>query len=173
MNPDNSTAQDIERIALQERMLRFSHFDNASAWDLGNRIKNACTVKNFAVTIEVRLGCETIFFYAMPGTAPTNADWARRKRNTCELMHRSSYAVGLSLESEAGTLEKNMGLPPRDYASHGGSFPIHVTEIGCIGVVTVSGLPERDDHSMVVSVLAQMCGVIASEISLDLCNIPL
>jgi uncharacterized protein (UPF0303 family) len=47
------------------------------------------------VLIEIRIAGRTVFCYAMPGTAPTNADWARRKRNTVELLHGSSYGVGL------------------------------------------------------------------------------
>jgi uncharacterized protein (UPF0303 family) len=162
-----TTTEDLERIALQEKALIFSHFDEASAWILGARIQEICVAKNVAVTIEIRLSGKTVFFYAMPGTTPANADWARRKRNTVELMHRSSYAVGLSLEINGGTLEANMGLPLRDYASHGGSFPIQVAGIGYVGVVTVSGLPQRQDHCVVVMVLAQMCGVNVVDIELE------
>jgi uncharacterized protein (UPF0303 family) len=31
--------QDIERMAEQERRLRFDRFDNATAWELGTRVK--------------------------------------------------------------------------------------------------------------------------------------
>jgi uncharacterized protein (UPF0303 family) len=156
--------QDLERIATQEQALIFSYFDHASAWTLGARIPEICLAKKIAVTIEIRLLREEVFFYAMPGTTPANADWARRKRNTVELMHRSSYAVGLSLLMNGDTLEENMGLPLRDYASHGGSFPIQVAGVGCVGVVTISGLPQRNDHSVVVMALAQMCGVAVLEL---------
>jgi uncharacterized protein (UPF0303 family) len=60
-----------------------------------------------------------------------------------------------------------MGLPARDYASHGGSFPVITTSGTCIGAVTVSGLPQRDDHSMVVQALAAKCGVAYAQIALD------
>jgi uncharacterized protein (UPF0303 family) len=61
-----------------------------------------------------------------------------------------------------------MGLPPRDYACHGGSFPLKIIGIGCIGVVTVSGLPQREDHIMVVQALAALCGVDPAEVALPL-----
>jgi len=39
------------------------------------------------------------------------------------------------------------------YAAHGGAFPILVRGIGCIGTVAVSGLPQLEDHRLVVETL--------------------
>ena len=49
----------------------------------------------------------------------------------------------------------------------GGSFPIFVEGVGCIGAVTVSGLRQRDDHEFVVEALAVRCGVEVADIRLD------
>jgi uncharacterized protein (UPF0303 family) len=159
--------RDIERMAEQERRLTFARFDNATAWDLGTRLKALCEERQVALVIEVRLMRETVFHYAMPGTSPANADWVRRKRNTVELLQRSSYAVGRSLDRDGTSLEAKMGLPTRDYAAHGGSFPIRVDGVGCVGVVTVSGMPQREDHAMLVSTLAALCGVPLAEVAMD------
>jgi uncharacterized protein (UPF0303 family) len=158
-NMETKRQEDIQRIALQEQALQFDSFDKTSAWELGTRLKKACEDRRIATTIEIRLSRETVFFYSMPGTAPENTDWARRKRNVVEMMDRSSYGVGLSFDEKGQSLEGLMGLPLRDYASHGGSFPLRVRGAGCVGAVTISGLPQREDHSVVVQVLAQMCGV--------------
>lgn len=158
---------DIQRIAHQQQVLQFSRFDKTTAWDLGTRLKQACEAASVATTIEVRLGRETVFLYAMPGTAPNNADWARRKRNVVEMMDQSSYAVGLCAEEEGVAMEVAMGLSARDYAAHGGGFPLTVRGVGCVGVVTISGLPQREDHALVVEVLAGMCGVNPREIALQ------
>jgi uncharacterized protein (UPF0303 family) len=108
-----------------------------------------------------------VFFHAMDGTTPMNADWARRKRNTVELMQRSSYAVGRANLLKEQTLENSLGLPTRDYADHGGCFPIRVNGVGgCVGTVTVSGAPQRDDHNLVVEVLAELCGVPLKDVAL-------
>jgi uncharacterized protein (UPF0303 family) len=158
--------QDIARIAEQERRLVFTRFDAATAWALGSALKAAAEARGVAVAIEIRVARETIFFYAMPGTAPINADWARRKRNAVDLLQRSSYAIGLELKRDASSLEERLGLATRDHASHGGCFPITLAGSGCIGTVTVSGLPQREDHNMVVEALAPLCGVPLGEVAL-------
>lgn len=154
MNSDLNIDRDLKVIAQQEAVLQFSRFDQSTAWAIGLKLKELCEINGVGVTIEVRLNCETVFFFAMPGTTPSNADWTRRKRNTVELLHQSSYAVGLTLKQEHATLEEKMGLSARDFAAHGGSFPIRIQGMGCIGVVTISGLPQRDDHNYVASVLS-------------------
>ena len=158
---------DLERIAEQERRLQFTHFGAAQAWALGAALKAMAESRGVAVAIEIRIARETVFFYAMPGTAPTNADWARRKRNSVELLHKSSYRIGLELQRDGGSLEDRMGLALRDHASHGGSFPLKLAGSGCIGAVTVSGLPQRDDHAMVVEALAALAGVPLADLALD------
>ena len=161
-----SIKKDLAKIAVQEERLQFQDFDADTAWKLGNRLKANAETRGVAVTIEIRVGKETVFFFAMQGVNPSNADWARRKRNVVDLLWRSSYAVGLSLQEEESSLEAKLGLPTRDYASHGGSFPIRVVGVGVIGTVTVSGLPQRDDHAMLVEELAAMCGVPLGEVAL-------
>ena len=161
-----SIKKDLAKIAIQEERLQFQDFDADTAWKLGNRLKANAETRGVAVTIEIRVGKETIFFFAMQGAKPENADWARRKRNVVDLLWRSSYAVGLALQDEQSSLEAKMGLPLRDYTAHGGSFPIRVVGVGTIGTVTVSGLPQRDDHAMLVEELAGMLGVPLSEVAL-------
>lgn len=157
----------IARIAEQARLLRFASLNEATAWELGSRLRALAAARSVAVTIEVRLARETVFFCAMPGTSPANADWARRKRNTVELLSRSSYGVGRSLALEGTSLESSMGLPTRDYASHGGSVPLCTSNGLCVGVVTVSGLPQREDHALVIEVLAALCGVPLADVAME------
>ena len=159
--------RDLERIAEQERRLVFDRFDAATAWDLGTRLKALAEARGIAVAIEVRLARNTVFFYAMPGTSPRNADWARRKCNTVDLTHRSSYAIGRTPLRDGRTPLQRMGQPERDYAGDGGAFPIIVSGVGCIGAVVVSGLPEREDHALVVEALAAMLGIAPEPLQLD------
>ena len=73
---------DLACIAEQERRLKFDQFNEDTAWELGSRLRSLAGSRGAAVSIEVRLARETVFFCAMAGTAAANADWARRKRKT-------------------------------------------------------------------------------------------
>lgn len=159
--------RDLARIAEQEGTLVFPDFDAERAWELGCALRGAAQARAVALTIEIRLGGQTCFSHTMPGAAPITADWARRKRNLVELMQQSSYAVGLKHQRDGTTIEGSMGLATRDFAAHGGSFPLRVTGCGCVGVVTVSGLPQREDHALLVAVLAEHLGEAPSALALD------
>lgn len=157
---------DNQMLSKQERLLQFDKFDRNDAWRLADTIRRICEERSVALSIEIRLAKETVFFYSMPGTTPNNANWVRRKRNVVELLQQSSYACGDALEREGVSLQDKHGLCPLDYAAFGGSFPINVSGCGCIGVVTVSGIPQREDHAIVVQALATMCGVPVEAIAL-------
>ena len=159
--------RDIARINEQLRRLRFDAFDEQAAWELGSDLRQRAIDRNAGVTIEVRLNGDTVFLHAMPGTTPANADWARRKRNVVEWLHQPSYAVGLHAVRDGRSILAMMGLSERDHASHGGSFPINVNGVGCVGAVTVSGLPQRTDHTLVVEALAARLGIPLAEVALD------
>jgi uncharacterized protein (UPF0303 family) len=55
----------------------------------------------------------------------------------------------------------------KDYSTHGGSFPIFVAGAGCVGTITVSGLPQREDHGLVVSVLQDYLQLAGEDLALD------
>lgn len=62
------------------------------------------------------------------------------------------------MEQKQSTLSERYGLPLTDYAAHGGSFPLCVHHAGVIGAITVSGLPQRADHELVVEALCNELG---------------
>jgi len=144
---------DLTRIALQERTLQFDTFSENEAWTLGCRLRDTALGRNLPLVIEIRRFGQPLFFSALAGSTPDNVDWARRKANVVARFHRSSYAMGLDLEQRKLTLIERFGLGLSEYAAHGGSFPLTVSGAGLIGSVTVSGLPQRQDHELVVEVL--------------------
>jgi len=151
-------SEDLEKIALQERELRLPHLDANFAWDLGSRIRAMALERGLTLVIDVRRFGQPLFYAALEGTTPDNAEWVRRKSNVVARFHRSSYAVGMTLKVKSTTLLERYGLPVADYAADGGSFPLIVEGAGIVGSVTVSGLPQRDDHHLVVEALCALLG---------------
>jgi uncharacterized protein (UPF0303 family) len=161
-----SLEDDLHIVALQEQRLRFDRFGPAEAWNLGLRLKEAAEARQAALAIDISLPGQQLFHFAMPGATPNNADWIRRKRNTVFRFFRSSYGVGLQMQQRQTTLAAAYALELSDYADHGGSFPILLTGSEFIGAVSVSGLPQREDHGLVVAVLAGMLGQDTADITL-------
>ena len=150
---------DLQRVEAQVAQLVLPAFDEGTAWAIGSRLRELAALRGQAITIEVRHAGHTVFLSAMPGTAPGNADWARRKRASVELIGRPSYELYLRAQRDGRNSLDSMQLPRRDFADHGGAFPVRVAGGGLVGVVTVSGLPQRDDHNLVVEVLATHAAV--------------
>ena len=151
-------SEDLERVALQERELQLPRMDARVAWELGVRLRTLAEERGLAVVVDVRRFGQPLFYAALEGTAPDHAEWVRRKSNVGARFHRSSYAVGLKLKPKNETLTEQQGLPLADYATHGGSFPLTVTGAGVVGSATVSGLPQRADHELVVEALCAVLG---------------
>ena len=159
--------KDMAKIAEQEKALVFDRFDLATAWELGSLLRSTAIERGLSVTIDVKLHSMPVFYCAMPGTSADNEGWVRRKRNLVLRFFQSSYGIGRKLAHAQDTVENRYGLSSADYAPHGGSFPIKVEGVGCIGAVTVSGLPQREDHNMVVDALAHMLKMDISQLRLD------
>jgi uncharacterized protein (UPF0303 family) len=147
---------DITTIALQEKELILPSFDNDIAWNLGLTLRELAITRKHPVVIDIRRfgqPDQQLFYTALPGTTPDNARWVQRKSNIVARFHRSSYAVGLYLQHANTTIPDKYALPDAEYAAHGGAFPIHVAGAGILGSITVSGLPQREDHNLVVEAL--------------------
>jgi uncharacterized protein (UPF0303 family) len=114
--------------------------------------------RGLGVVIDVRRFGQPLFYAALEGTTPDHVEWVRRKSNVVARFHCSSYAIGLKEKIKNETLFQSQGLPVADYATHGGSFPLTVTGAGVVGSVTVSGLPQRADHELVVEALCAVLG---------------
>jgi len=145
---------------LQERELQLPYLDARMAWELGFRLQSMAAERKLPVVIDIRRFDQQLFYTAMEGTKPDNAEWVRRKSNVVARFHSSSYAVGLKLKQKNETLTEQQGLPLADYATHGGSFPLTVKGAGVVGSITVSGLPQRADHELVVEAI---CGLLGRE----------
>ncbi len=139
---------DIAAIAAQEAALVFDSFDEDAAFRLGCLIREEAARRAAPVAIDIRTAARILFATTLPGSSADNADWIRRKSALVLRTHRSSYGFGRELAQKGGTLGAEIGLPPTDYAAHGGGFPIRLHGTGVIACLTISGLPQREDHRL-------------------------
>ena len=158
--------EDLERIALQERELVLPRLDAEMAWQIGSKLRAMAAERGLPVVIDVRRFGQQLFYAAMDGTTPDNPEWVRRKRNVVARFHSSSYVAALNEKLKGKTIYESQGLPVSEYATHGGSFPLRVANAGVVGSVTVSGLPMRQDHELVVEALCAVLGRKYEELKL-------
>jgi uncharacterized protein (UPF0303 family) len=61
--------------------------------------------------------------------------------------------MGIYLKNAGQTMEEKYLLSSSDYAAHGGAFPLIIRNVGVVGTISVSGLPQQEDHELVVTTL--------------------
>ena len=150
---DPAVLATIASIEEQERELVLARFDNDDAWRLGCAIVDLARERGLGVTVDIRRGGQQLFHAALPGTTADNDSWIDRKSNVVARFGASSYVVGLRAIAKGTTFAAQHDLPAALYAAHGGSFPLRIRDVGVVGAVTVSGLPQAADHALVVEVL--------------------
>ncbi|MEU6273604.1 heme-degrading domain-containing protein [Streptomyces populi] len=146
-------APEIADLEEQERRLTLQRFTHDDAWALGTLLVELAREREAPVAIDIRRGGQQLFHAALPGSTPDNDAWIDRKRRVVERYGCSSLLVGSRFRAKGTTFEESSRLDPDTYAAHGGAFPITVTGAGVIGTVVVSGLPQVEDHKMVVEAL--------------------
>jgi uncharacterized protein (UPF0303 family) len=130
------------------RSLTLPRFDEAAALRLGALIMGLAAGK--PVVIDIRTANRCLFHAALPGSAPNNDNWARRKSNSALQMLQPSLLIGTRLKDKGGSLPEQ-GYPITDFSDHGGAVPVVVVGVGMVAVATVSGLPSLEDHRLVVA----------------------
>ncbi|MFJ3761279.1 heme-degrading domain-containing protein [Streptomyces sp. NPDC090080] len=143
----------VEELEKQERRLVFRQFTYDDAWALGSLLVEMARERQAPVAVDIHRGGQQLFHAALPGSTPDNDAWIARKRRVVERYGAASYLVGARFRAKGTTFEESSRLDPDTYAAHGGSFPVTVENVGVIGSVTVSGLPQLQDHRLVVEAL--------------------
>ncbi|MER0480134.1 heme-degrading domain-containing protein [Streptomyces sp. Edi2] len=145
-----AAAGSVDELAAQEERLVLDTFGNDEAWELGSLLVALARERGAAVTVGIRRGAQQLFHCALPGTSADNDAWIARKSAVVERYGESSYLVGARFRAKGRTFEDSSRLDPDRYAAHGGAFPVRLRGTGVVGVVAVSGLPQADDHALVV-----------------------
>ena len=139
-----------KELMKQEENFSFSSFTNDDAIALGQEMLKIATSQKAPVIVQVRIGQQIIFHAALTGTTTENDWWINRKARVVEKFNHSSIYVRVSFEEKNQTFEEHSGLDDELYAAHGGGFPIIVAGQGVVGVALVSGLPQVEDHKMII-----------------------
>ncbi|GAA2830009.1 uncharacterized protein (UPF0303 family) [Aminobacter aminovorans] len=161
-----AAAEDLKKLAEQEDRLVFDRFDEAVAFDIGTAIRARGVTEKFPIIVDIRLWDRALFYCALPGSTVHNTEWARRKINVVRTFHRSSYRMVLHKARTDRTFAVGDALPIDDYVLAGGGFPIRVKGVGVVGAIAVSGLPERQDHEVVVAAICEHLGIPSHDLAL-------
>jgi uncharacterized protein (UPF0303 family) len=149
----DQTTLDLAALLDQEQRLQFPRFDNGIAWRFGSRLVAAATERGLPVTIDITRGSHQLFHAALEGTSADNDEWIRRKCRTVYRFGHSSYYVGRSYTDRGRRFEDEPHWDHQLHAAHGGGFPVLVRGAGLIGTIAVSGLPQAEDHELIVTEL--------------------
>ena len=148
-----TTPYALADLAAEEEELQFRRFTADDAWELGSALVAAGREGQLPIAVDITRSRHQVFHAALAGATPDNDSWIRRKTRVVERFGHSSLHVRQASIERGTTFEAEFGLDPARYAAHGGGFPILVRDVGPVGVVVVSGLPQVEDHRMVVAAL--------------------
>ena len=145
----------LNELQQQEEELQFTSFTGDTALALGMALLQEAKKQGKAVAIDITRNGLQLFHVAMEGTSVDNGEWIKRKNRVVNRFGRSSYFIGISLLSAGKTMEEKYLLPSHEYAAHGGAFPLIIKNVGVVGTITVSGLPQQEDHKLVVTTITR------------------
>lgn len=154
-NDSQELAELVSTIEAQEARLVFRRFTFDDAWRLGHALAERAIADRAPVAVDIRLGDQQLFHVALAGSTADNDDWIDRKCRVVRRFGVSSYLFGRRLAAAGKTLAEATLLDPAVYAAHGGAFPITIIDVGVVGTVAVSGLPQAQDHQLIVDVLGE------------------
>jgi uncharacterized protein (UPF0303 family) len=140
-------------LAAEEQELQFATFTLDDAWELGATLVAEGRRSALPIAVDITRNRHQLFHAALPGATPDNDAWIRRKTRVVNRFGHSTLYMRQASRERGTTFEEQYGLDPLRYAAHGGGFPILVRGVGPVGVVVVSGLPQLEDHRMVVAAL--------------------
>jgi uncharacterized protein (UPF0303 family) len=143
----------LNQLLQLEQELQFVKFNEAIAWQIGSQLVEHGREEKLPITIDIMRGTHQLFHASLPGTSADNDEWVKRKVRLVYRFGHSSFYMGQLLKSNGKRIEEAYLISENDYAPHGGCFPVIVKGTGVVGTLTVSGLPQEEDHKLVVQAI--------------------
>jgi uncharacterized protein (UPF0303 family) len=150
MSDHLSAGELLAQIDEQERRLVVTTFSHEDALRLGMTLAELARGRGLAVAVDVTRGEQQVFHAGLTGSCADNDDWIARKVRTTKRFGRSSLAIRVQHEQRPGGYD---WLDPAVYAISGGCVPIRLADGALVGTATASGLPDTEDHALVVEAL--------------------
>jgi uncharacterized protein (UPF0303 family) len=154
--PPGSLEALIARIDAEISELQFPRFNKDDSLNLGLLLVELGKTRKLPIAIDITKGDQVLFHVALDGATPNNEHWVRAKQRTAARYEIPSLLVGLRARLRGGRIEDQGWYDESVYAAHGGCFPVYVTGVGAVATVTVSGLPQQQDHDLVVEALREI-----------------
>jgi uncharacterized protein (UPF0303 family) len=152
---DDTSQEFLDELLAQETRLVFPRFDNDTALALGTLLLDIARERSLPVAMDITRAGQQLFHAALAGSSADNDEWIKRKVATVMRFGHSSFYMGRSTAAKGVDFCTRYLLDPMRYAPQGGSFPIIVAGTGVVGTVTISGLPQAEDHALVVEALTR------------------
>lgn len=146
---------DFRVIEKQEQLLRFDSFNYDMAIEIGLMILEEGRKKGKPIAIDISKCGQQIFHVALEGTSPDNDEWIKKKKNSVYRFYGSTLGMQARLKEFNVSMEAAMHISSQEYTESGGGFPIYVTNVGFIGAIVVSGLPDVEDHELITTCLSR------------------
>jgi len=141
---------------IQEQIIRkieLESFSNKLALEMGLKIIDLAKSRNQQIAVEICRLNHSVFLYIDDGLPLDKHNWLRRKANVVKQFEESSLGVKKDFKDGNMSLEKTFGLNEKDFIVKGGSIPIFVKTAGMVATITVSGLPDEEDHKIIIEAL--------------------
>lgn len=145
----------LDQLLQEETELQFTRFSNKMAFDIGSQIVKKAESEGRQILVDIQRNGQSLFHHAMEGKSLNNAQWVKRKNNVVRQFGHSSFYIATLLKANKTTMTEWGFLDPNEYAAVGGAFPLIIKDVGVVGTISVSGLPQEEDHRMVTAVLRE------------------
>lgn len=135
------------------RRIELERFSNRTALEMGLSILDLAKGRQQHIAVEICRLNHTVFLYVDDTLPADKHNWLRRKANVAKQFEESSLSVKYDLKEGNMSLDKVFGLDEKDFLAKGGSVPVFVKDAGMIATITVSGLPDEEDHQIIMDAL--------------------
>ncbi|CAC9895142.1 unnamed protein product [Aureobasidium pullulans] len=153
--PPHKPPTDLSAISQIDTSILFPTFTVPDAWDLGCLLRSRLSTFPSPTVISITLANGTPLFYTAvhPGITPDNSHWVARKSATVLRFGTSTWYMHNKFQGDEKAFAEKYCLQERakEYAIHGGGFPVRVKGVeGVVAVIVVSGLKQQQDHQIIV-----------------------